>query len=61
MWLTDVFLIIILLIVLHGFCRSETFASYYGGTELMWHNGHPKYTTQQDDKMAVFNPTYYRK
>ncbi len=62
MWITDVFLVIILLVAVNGFCRSETFTSYYGGTELIWNNNlYPKYTTQQDDKIAVFNPAAYRK
>ncbi len=62
MWVTDVVMVILLILVLKTFLKSETFKSYWGGVETVWHqNLQTPYSTQIDEKLYVFNPTGYNR
>lgn len=62
MVITNIILIIILILVITTSMSSESFKSYWGGSELVWNNNlHPRYSAAVDDKIYVFNPSAYNK
>ncbi len=62
MWVTDIFLIIIFLLVLRLFLLAEPFTATWGGIGTLWHkNMATPYSTQIGDKLVIFNPTAYNR